>query len=370
METAVATPTILNLPVALATATNQLQVVDNVSADRAEIETLARQIDVHDVNSIISFGVEAQKGLTGQADAILNGVKNKDTGPAGEVMNNLMVVIRGLGIEDLDPNNRPGFFRRLLSKLTPIQKFVQQYEGIQSQVDTMVDRLESEKRTLSRDIIMLDGMYDEALDYFHKLRLYIAAAELRLNQVNEVDMPEAKAKAEAGEMLEAQQLRDLQERTLDLERKLNDLMLTRTATMQMLPQLRMIQDVDKGLCTKIQSQIDTTVPIWKQQIAMAITLWRQAEAVKVTKVVSDATSDMLEKNAKLLRMNSADARKEMERGVVDIESLKKANADLIASIQEATQIAAEGRKARIAAQADMVKLESDLKVALKEAANF
>jgi uncharacterized protein YaaN involved in tellurite resistance len=223
-----AQPTTLNIPLALEAAKNQLVAVDVVSKNDAEvIALLAKQIDVHDVNSIISFGVEAQKGLTTQADAILNGVKNKDTGPAGVVMNDLMVVIRRLGVVNLDPDKRPWLLQRLLNKLAPIQKFIQQYEGIQSQVDTMIDRLESEKRTLSRDIIMLDVMYDEALKYFHKLRLYIAAAELRLKQVNEIELPAAKAAADAGEMLEAQKLRDLQERTLDLERKLNDLMLPR-----------------------------------------------------------------------------------------------------------------------------------------------
>jgi uncharacterized protein YaaN involved in tellurite resistance len=209
-------------------------------------------------------------------------------------------------------------------------------------------------------------MYNEALEFFNQLAFYIEAGELVLTKIQEIDIPAAQEKAEeTGDMLDSQALRDLNERTLDLERKVHDLMLTRQATMQMLPQLRMIQDVDKGLVTKIQSSILTTIPLWKNQIAMAITLWRQASAVKTTKAVADATNDMLAANSKMMRLNSSAARKEMERGVVDIETLKQVNEDLIATIVEAGQIAEEGKKARIAAQADMVKCETDLKNALK-----
>lgn len=334
--------------------------------DQSRVKALMAQIDIANTDSIINFGVEAQGGLAKQTDAMLKGVRSKDTGPAGEVMNGLMIQIRGLGLDSLDPNEKQGFLAKMLGKLTPIAKFIQSYESIESQVDAMVTKLTQEKNTLQRDVIMLDDMYNEALAFFDDLSFYIEAGELKLADVKNVDIPALQAKAdETGEMLDAQALRDINERTLDLERKINDLMLTRTVTMQMLPQLRMIQDVDKGLVTKIQSSVLVTIPLWKGQIAMAITLHRQASAIKTQKAVADATNEMMLKNSAMMKQNSGDARREMERGVIDIETLKQVNADLIATMVEAGQIAEEGKKARISAQADMAKCETELKIALK-----
>ena len=336
--------------------------------DRARVQDIMKTIDMNSSTSIIGFGSEKQAGLSKKSDAMLSGVRNKDTGPAGEIMNGLMVQIRGLGLDSLDPNAKPSFFSKLLHKLTPLQKFIQQYESIESQVDAMTTKLENEKTKLGRDIVMLDGMYDEALNFFNELAYYIEAGELKLEHVRTVEIPAlAKEADNSDDMLKAQELRDLTERANDLERRIHDLKLTRQVTMQLLPQIRMIQDVDKGLVTKISSSILTTVPLWKTQIAMAITLWNQANAVKTQRAVTDATNEMLAKNSELLRQNSADARREIERGVVDIETVKKVNADLIATIVEAVQIAEEGQKARVSASADMIKCEAELKAALKNA---
>ena len=371
-ETAVATRTAADIEkMSLAQSKGALVAAQELdAADTAKVYEIAKTINMSDTNSIISFGVDAQRGLTEHSDCILKGVRNKDTGPAGEVMNNLMVQVRTLGLDSLDPNAKQSLLGRIFKSLTPVQKFIQSYETIESQVDSMVSKLEREKQTLSRDIIMLDGMYEEALKFFHDLELYIQAANLKLDEVNTVDVPALAAQVEASDSMEdTQALRDLQERALDLERKINDLLLTRTATMQLLPQLRMIQDVDKGLVNKIQSSILVTIPMWKTQIAMAITLWRQASAIKTEQAVADATNEMMVKNAALLKQGSGDARRAMERGVVDIETLKKVNGDLIETIKEATQIAIEGKKARVKAQSEMVQLEADLKTALKDAAN-
>ncbi len=190
--------------------------------------------------------------------------------------------------------------------------------------------------------------------------------DLYVNDVRENDIPALATKAETtGEMLDAQGLRDLTERANDLERKIYDLKLTKTVTMQLLPQLRMIQDVDKGLITKTQSLITTTVPAWKTQIAMAITLHRQASATATIKVVTDGANEIMAKTSELLKTGSAAARKEQERGIFDIETVKLVNANLIATIIEATEIAEEGQKARIAGAADMLQCEADLKDALR-----
>ena len=338
-------------------------------ADQERIKALMGDIDMASSTSIITFGTDAQKGLSARSDEMLKGVRNKDTGPAGEVMNGLMVQIRGIGLDDLDPTEKRGFMAKLMSKLTPLQKFIQSYEGIESQVDSMVSKLEGEQRKLSRDIVMLDGMYDDALVFFNELAWYIEAGEMKLNEVRTETIPALAQKAEdSGEMLDAQALRDMTERANDLERKTHDLKLTRQVTMQMLPQIRMIQDVDKGLVTKISSSILTTIPLWKTQIAMAITIWNQAGATQAVKSVTDATNDMLTANSKLLKESSGAARKEIERGVVDIDTVKQVNADLIATIQESIQIAKDGQAARIQASADLIVEEQKLKDALRDAA--
>lgn len=376
-ETAVATETASieeEMELSLAESKGALVVAsENKSPkDQERVKALMALIKMDVTDSIISFGTDAQSGLAQQTDAMLKGVRNKDTGPVGEVMNGLMVEIRGLGLDSLDPNEKPNFIKRMLSKLTPLQKFIQSYESIEDQVDAMVSKLREHQSTLRRDVVMLDGMYDEALKFFDELAFYIEAGELKLADVKANDIPAKQAELEAAaqgndSMRIANELRDLNERTLDLERKVNDLMLTRTATMQMLPQLRMIQDVDKGLVTKIESAVQVTIPLWKGQIAMAITIWNAAGAAKTTRMVGDATSEMLKANATLLRTASGEARTEMERGVVDIEALKFVNSELIATIQEAGDIAEAGAKARIAGQAEMAKLETDLKEALKAA---
>ena len=342
---------------------------DNKSPeDQAKVKQLVAKIDMNDTTSIISFGVNAQAGLSEQSSAMLAGVRNKDTGPAGEVMNGLMVQIRGLGLDDLDPNAKRGFLAKILKKLMPLQKFIQQFESIEAQIDATVDKLEGEQRKLNRDVLMLDGMYTAALDFFNELAFYIEAAEMKLEDVRAVDIPALQAKADQTDnMMDHQKAKDMVDRSMDLERKIHDLMLTRTVTMQMLPQLRMIQDTDKSLVTKIGSSILVTIPVWKNQIAMSIALHNQAGAAKITKAVGDATSEMIEKTASQLKSSNAAARREVERGVIDIESIKKANADLIATIAESIQIAEEGQRARMAAKSDMNQCETELKAALREA---
>ena len=351
--------------------------VDNSSPeDQARVQGLMAGIDITNSMSIVSFGVDKQKGLAEQSNNMLAGVRNKDTGPAGEVMNGLMVQIRGLGLDSLDPNDKPNWLTKIWSKITPVQKFIQQYESIESQIDATVNKLEGEQRKLSRDILMLDGMYDEGLTFFNELAFYIEAGEMKLEEVRTVDVPALQAEvdkldpADGKTLIRQNEVKDLTDRAMDLERKVHDLMLTRTVTMQMLPQLRMIQDTDKALVTKMQTAVLTTIPVWKNQIAMSIAIWNQAEAAKTTKAVGDATSEMIIKASEQLKMANAEARTEVERGVVDIEAIKIANSNLIATIVESVQIAEAGQAARIAAKSDMAICEVELTKALKNAAHL
>jgi len=333
-----------------------------------KVRELMTKIDMNDIHSIIAFGVEAQRELTAAADRMIDGVRNKETGPVGEALGDLMLEVRGLGISDLKPNEKPGVLRRvLLRNVHPVARFIQQYEMVQHQIDSIVAKLEQHRGHLLRDVTMLDKMYESSLAYLGALELYIIAAVEKLRQIDREVLPEMKAQADrSGDVLDAQNLSDMMARRDDLERRIHDLRLTRQVTMQSLPQIRMIQDVDKSLLSKIQSSVLTTIPVWKSQITMTIALWNQQEVLKVQKAVTDTTNEMLARNAELLRMGTAEARKEIERGIFDIETVRKVNEQLISTIKESIRIAEEGRLKRVAAEAEMQRLENDLKQALLE----
>jgi uncharacterized protein YaaN involved in tellurite resistance len=358
---------------------NQLAEVDVAEsqslsvADQKKVETIKAALDMTQTLSIIEFGSEAQGSLTKHADSMLDGVRNKDVGPAGDVMANLMVEIRGLGADNLSPDQKQGFLGKLLKLATPIQKFFVRYESIQSTVDAMVNRLQTEQSTLSNDVVMLDKMYDEALAFFHELALHINAGEQVLGITRTETIPAMQAetdkKTDENESMIAQNnVKDMTEKANDLERKIYDLKLTRTITMQMLPQMRMIQDTDKSLVTKMQSIIVNTIPMWKQQLALAITLFNQQKATKAVTAVTDATNEMLVKNSALLRQNNKDAKTAIERGIVDIETIKVVNADLIATMTESIEISKAGQKARREGDVEMQNCQKQLKAALKNAA--
>ncbi len=337
-------------------------------ARQQRVRDLVGKIDVGSSQNIIGYGVEAQKEVTASADLMLQRVRSKDVGPVGDTLNELMVQVRGLGIDDLK-TPRPSALRRgFLRGLNPIARFIQRYESIQSQIDSLVVVLESHKSGLMRDVGALDKLYSASLTFFHDLEDYIIAGEHKLMLVNENVIPRLKAKAEeTGDMLDAQNLRDMIARRDDLERRVHDLKLTRQVTMQSLPQIRLIQDVDKSLVSKIQSSILTTIPVWKSQIAIAITLFNQRKALETQRQVTDTTNEMLAKNAELLKQGSADARREIERGMFDVEVVKKVNADLIATIQESIAIAQEGHRKRQESDVEMRRMEEELKQTLLNA---
>ncbi len=343
--------------------------IDSLPAvQQQQVRDLMTRIDTGETQSVISFGVDAQRGVTAAADQMIQKVRNKDVGPVGDTLNDMMLHVRGLGVDDLELDKNGHFKRGLLRRISPIARFIQRYETVESQLDDLVAVLSSHKTQLIRDVTGLDAMYVATLDYFQQIKLYILAGQEKLRELDETAIPKLRARAEeTGDMLDAQNLRDLIARRDDLERRVHDLLLTRQVTLQSLPQIRLIQDVDKSLVTKIQSSILTTIPVWKSQIAMAITLWNQQKALETQRKVTDTTNEMLARNAELLRMGSAEARREVERGIFDIETIKKVNDDLIATIQESIQIAQEGRQRRVEAEKAMVEMEEQLKQALLQA---
>ncbi len=335
--------------------------------DQQQVKALMNQIDINNSNSIIFFGTKAQEQLTLISDKMLEGVRTKDIGPAGSALNEMVAILRGFKVDDLDPNKQ-SFFSRLLSFTDPLTKMIQKYETVRNQIDTVCDQLERHKTTLLTDITSLDRLYEANLSYFHTLELYIQASEEKLRQFDEQVIPTLQQKADSSQnIIEAQELRDLRMARDDLERRVHDLKLTRQVTMQSLPSIRLVQENDKGLVNKINSTMVNTVPLWRQQLAQAITIYRSGQAAETVKAATDLTNKLLEANAENLKQANAQVRQQMERGVFDIETVKKANDTLIATIEESLQIADEGRRRRQEATAQLETCEAELRQTLAAA---
>ncbi len=344
---------------------------DNLPAEQYEaaLDKAMAELDTLDTNSIIHYGSSAQEQVTTIADQMLDGVKSKDAGQAGDMLSEMVVVLRGFDMEKLDPNKKQSWWDKLLRRAKPIAKFQQRYEEVNDQVETIANSLEKHKETLLHDIKSLDKLYEANLDYFHNLEFYIDAGDKKLAILDNTDIPALAKKAEeSNEMLDAQNLKDLRASRDDLERRVHDLRLTRQVAMQSLPSIRMVQNNDKGLVTKINSTLINTIPLWRQQLAQAITIFRSNKAADTLKAATDLTNDLLEANADNLNQANAQARRQIERGVFDTESVKQANDTLIKTIEESLQISAEGKKARAEALATLQQTESELKEALRQAA--
>lgn len=335
---------------------------------KTRIDKALAELNVKDSNSIIFFGARAQEQLTSISENMLEGVRNKDTGPAGTALSEMLSRLRGFKVDDLDPKNRPGFFGRLLGSANPIARFVQQYEEVRKQIDSVSNRLDNHKNKLMEDIVKLDRLYDANLQYYYTLADYIAAGEEMLRRLDGEVIPAMAKAAEGGaDMLKAQELRDMRQMRDDLERRVHDLKLTRQVAMQSLPSIRLVQENDKNLVTKINSTMANTIPLWKQQLAQAVTIYRASEAAKTVKEATDLTNELLRKNADMLRDANAATRTEVERGIVDIEAIKHAHAQLIATIEDSLRIADEGKKKRAEAEKELVGLEDSLKASLQQA---
>jgi uncharacterized protein YaaN involved in tellurite resistance len=335
---------------------------------RAESERALTEIDLADSNSILFFGTGAQSEVTAVADEMLEGVRNKDTGPAGQALGEMVAALRGFSPKELDPNRRRSLIGRLLGSARPIAKVLQRYEAVRGQIDALSNRLDAHTSALMKDIGMLDRLYDQTIDYFHRLAVYIAAGEEALRRLDAETLPALAREAEqGGDVLQAQSLRDLRAKRDDLERRLHDLKLTRQVTMQSLPSIRLVQENDKALVSKIGSTMANTIPLWRQQLAMAVTIARSGEAGATLKQATDLTNELLTANAEELRRSSEEIRTQVERGVVDIEAVQRANATLIATIDDALRIAEEGKRQRAEAERQLVTCEQELKQALLNA---
>jgi uncharacterized protein YaaN involved in tellurite resistance len=350
------------------------EVVSLTAAPAPEADAIRKrmsEIDMGNTQSIISFGSSAQAELQVISQQMLADVKNKDVGPAGDALRGIVSTLRGFTVSELDVRRERSWWERLLGRAAPFASFVAKYEEVQGQIDRVTSDLDKHQHKLLIDIKALDQLYLKTLDFYNELAVYIAAGEAKLAELDAKDIPaleaEVAAAPESDQVLRAQALRDLRSARDDLERRVHDLKLTRQVTMQSLPSIRLVQENDKSLVTKINSTLVNTVPLWETQLAQAVTIQRSREAATSIKEANDLTNELLTANAKNLQETNRVIRTEMERGVFDIEAVKQANATLIATINESLAIADEGKAKRAAAEADLEKMEHELRDTLASA---
>ena len=356
----------------LAEPSNALVTLQEADAPASEqIKKRMAELDMSDTQSIISFGSNAQTELQQISQSMLAGVRNKDVGPAGDSLRGIVSTIRGFSVSELDVRRKQSWWERLLGRAAPMAKFVARFEDVQGQIDKITDDLLAHEHVLLKDIESLDVLYEKTLNFYDELALYIAAGEEKLAELDTKTIPakeaEVSASSEEDGVMKAQELRDMRSARDDLERRVHDLKLTRQVTMQSLPSIRLVQENDKSLVTKINSTLVNTVPLWETQLAQAVTIQRSAEAAGAVRDANDLTNELLTSNAENLRSANKVIRQEMERGVFDIEAVKKANADLIGTIQESLEIADEGKRKRAEAETELQTMEAELKATLAAA---
>ena len=344
---------------------------DQSAPDAAAIAARLAELDLTSSTAIVSFGSRAQADLQEISQSMLQGVRNKDVGPAGDSLREIVTTIRGFSVSELDMRRKRSWWERLIGRAAPAAKFMARYETVQGQIDRITDSLLRHEHQLLKDIESLDQLYDKTLDFYRELALYIAAGEQKLAELDGETIPALAAEAEAAPedqaIMKAQELRDLRAARDDLERRVHDLKLTRQVTMQSLPSIRLVQENDKSLVTKINSTLVNTVPLWETQLAQAVTIQRSSEAAAAVKDANDLTNELLTANAENLRQANAAIRSEIERGVFDIGAIKAANDNLIATIHESLEIADEGKRRRAEAEQELTSMTAELRGALSAA---
>lgn len=344
-------------------ATQQVKLLDRLTEEeQTKAKQLATQIPVGDYESILTYGATAQNELTKFSHQMLDHVQKKDIGPVGDILSDLMKKLNEINPEDLNQKEKKGI-RKLFSKVNrSLQEVMSRYQKLSTQVDRIGIQLEHSKRGLVEDVRMLDKLYDQNKNYFKALNIYIAAAELKLDEIVSTTIPALRQKAEqSNDQMAFQEVHDMTQFVDRLEKRIYDLQLSRQITIQSAPQIRMIQQTNQTLAEKIQSSIMTSIPLWKNQIAIALTLNRQQKAVSAQRQVTATTNELLLKNSEMLKVNSIETAKENERGIVEIDTLKKTQENLLSTIEETLQIQADGRMKRKAAELEIARMEEELK---------
>ena len=328
-------------------------------AEQAAVKEFASQIDVLNTEQVMNYGVNAQKNISEFSDAALNSVRTKDLGEVGDKLSDLVVELKGLNYSQEEKKGLKGLFKKSVNNIAQMKA---QYDKAEANVDKIVESLENHEVTLMKDITLMDKMYERNEEYMKELTMYIIAGKLRIEQLRNEELPKYKAKAqETGLPEDAQAANDFANMIGRFEKKIHDLELTRTISIQMSPQIRMVQNNDTLMMEKIRSSINNTIPLWKNQMVLAMSLYHSDQAMKAQREVTNMTHELLEANAKALHQGSVEVAKESERGIVDLETLKKTNEELIAALDEVRKIQDDGRARRAAAEQELARIEDELK---------
>ena len=354
-----AQPSIQEKPLQTQQAAPRLDDSQLTPAERQAIEDFLGKLDVTNPDHVLLFGADAQKKIADFSDTALDAVKTQDTGEVGDMLVNLVGELQGFEADAEEPKGLRKLFSNSESRIT---KMKARYTKVSGNVENIANSLEDYQAQLLKDVAMFDRLYDQNSDYFRQLTLYIIAGEEKLQRVREGELKELLAAAEkSGDAMDAQKANDLAAQCDRFEKKLHDLKLTRQVSMQMAPQIRLLQNNDSLLVERIQSTLSNTLPLWKSQMVLALGLHHSQQALKAQTAVTDMTNELLRKNAQALKMGTVETAREAERGIIDIETLVETNQSLIDTINEVMQIQQEGRTKRIEAEKTLYQMENELK---------
>ena len=333
-------------------------------AEQAAVKEFASKIDVLNTEQVMNYGSAAQKNVADFSAATLNTVRTKDLGDVGGMLSNLVVQLQGMNFDENEKKGFKGLFKKSQQNIATLKA---QYSKAEVNVDKIVDELQTHEVVLMKDIAMLDKMYEKNQEYQKELTMYILAGKLRCQQLRNEELPKLTEKAqESGTPEDAQAVNDLANMIGRFEKKMHDLELTRMVSIQMAPQIRMVQNNDNLMAEKIQSSIVNTIPLWKSQMVMALSMYHSQQAADAQHEVNDVTNKLLQSNAQKLHQGSVAVAKESERGIVDLETLQKTNQELIATLDEVRQIQDDGRARRAQAEVELGRIEGELKKKLLE----
>ena len=328
--------------------------------ERKQVDAIKEGLDITDSSQALQFGNAAQKNLADFSDSILAQVRTKDSGYVGELLTDLSIKI-----DEFSQNETKGFMKKLpiIGKLVnKADGLVSAYDKLSVKVDKIQSELEKSKLAMMKDIIMFDSLYDKNLEYFKSLQLYIQAGEEKLSELRTITLPKLRQEAAvSSDPMAGQVVADFENTVDRFEKKVHDLKLSKTIAIQTAPQLRLIQNNDRMLVERVQSAIYNAIPLWKNQIIIALGLSRQQQLLKTQRAINDTTNELLRKNAEMLKINSIETAKENDRSIVDIETVRKVNEDLITTIEETMQIQRDGRAKRQSAEQELQQLEERLK---------
>ena len=362
IETAVQT----NKKVDEAVVEKSLNYDDLTEEEKNAIDTFLAKVDVKNTAQILQFGASAQNNISKFSDSVLDNVKTRSTGEVGDLLANLVVQVKEFDTTipgSLKPNGLYGLF---FNAKKQVEKIIAKYSKVETNISKIEQQLETQKIRMLKDITIFDNMYEKNLEYFKDLSLYIIAGEKKLEELNNVVLPELQKKAESGEQADVQKVNDMVNIINRFEKRIYDLKTTRIISLQMAPQIRLIQNNDSELVEKIQSSLINTIPLWKNQIVIALGLANSQSALEAQKSVTDTTNEMLQKNSEMLKQGTIEIAKESEKAIVNVETLQKTNKDIIETLDKVLEIHQNGRAKRVEAEKELLTIEKELKDKLLE----